>query len=75
MDVKTLKKSATKPPRPIPSTAALGSRPFKRLNLAITSIGSNISHTYIKKVPDHQVEAVAKIRPFSLLHKERFATP
>jgi hypothetical protein len=41
--------------------------------MAMSSQGSTVKHIYQKKVPEHQVQAVAKVRPFSLLHKERFS--
>ena len=44
--------------------------------MAISSAaGSGNVMTYQKKVPDHQMQAVAKVRPFSLLNKERFSSP
>ena len=58
---------AAKPPKP--STAAPGT--FKRLNMAMTTVGSSTHAHFIKKVPDHQKEAVAKINPFNILHNER----
>jgi hypothetical protein len=41
----------------------------------MTSNGSSTHATYVKKMPDHQREAVAKILPYSLVHKERFSAP
>ena len=58
---------ASKPPKP--NTAAVGV--YKRLNLAMNTTGSQTTAHHIKKVPDHQKEAVAKINPFNILHKER----
>ena len=40
----------------------------------MTSNGSNVNHTYIRKAPDHQRVAVAKIKPFSMLTDERVRT-
>lgn len=40
----------------------------------MTSVGSSVNHTFIKKVPDHQKEAVAKAKPFTMLNEERIRT-
>jgi len=39
--------------------------------MAMTAVGSSTNAHFLKKVPDHQKEAVAKINPFNILHKER----
>jgi len=37
----------------------------------MSAVGSHTTAHHVKKVPDHQKEAVAKINPFNILHKER----
>lgn len=59
--------AAAKPPKP--NTAAPGA--FKRLNLAMSAVGSQTTAHFLKKVPDHQKEAVAKIQPFNILNPGR----
>ena len=37
----------------------------------MSAVGSNTTAHFMKKMPDHQKEAVAKISPFNILNKER----
>lgn len=37
----------------------------------MSAVGSSTTAHFMKKVPDHQKVAVAKINPFNILHKER----
>ena len=58
-----------KPPKPF--TASPGVTGGKRINLEMNSVGSHTIAHFVKKVPDHQKEAVAKIEPFNILNAER----
>ena len=71
-------KTSDLPPKPqtAATVATLDSYkrpPVKRVNLAMSSAGSHVTAFHVKKVPDHQTLAVAKVKPFSLLSKERFS--
>ena len=37
----------------------------------MNAVGSNTTALFMKKMPDHQREAVAKISPYNILNKER----
>jgi hypothetical protein len=64
-----------RPPKPMTAQDGNnGPRAFKRLNLAMTSNGSSVQHTFIRKAPDHQKQAVAKTTPFSMLNEQRMRT-